>query len=199
MKRQEEAKNILHIKNMVCNRCIKVVKDELERLGITVLNISLGEVEISKPINRQLMEKVKNVLLNNGFELIENQKAKLIETIKKTIIESMYPDSALDNRKKNFSDLIVEKIGKDYHYLSALFSSQESITIEQYYILQKIERAKELLKYGELTLSEIAYKLNYSSVQHLSNQFKKVTGFSASEFKNLTQNTRKPLDKVAAK
>ncbi|MEW6196092.1 MAG: helix-turn-helix transcriptional regulator [Bacteroidota bacterium] len=198
MNRKEEAKNTLHIKNMVCNRCIKVVKEELEKLGITVLNISLGEVEVLKPINKQLMEKVKIVLLNNGFELIENQKVKLIETIKKTIIESIYSDNADNNRKKNFSDLIVEKIGRDYHYLSVLFSSQESITIEQYYILQKIERAKELLKYGELTLSEIAYKLNYSSVQHLSNQFKKVTGFSASEFKNLTQNTRKPLDKIAA-
>lgn len=196
MNRKEEAKNTLHIKNMVCNRCIKVVKEELEKLGITVLNISLGEVEVLKPINKQLMEKVKIVLLNNGFELIENQKVKLIETIKKTIIESIYSDNADNNRKKNFSDLIVEKIGRDYHYLSVLFSSQESITIEQYYILQKIERAKELLKYGELTLSEIAYELNYSSVQHLSNQFKKVTGFSATDFKNLTQNTRTPLDKI---
>jgi len=178
MKTQPDKRNILHIKNMVCNRCIKVVKEELEKLGITVLNISLGEVEVLKPINKQSLEKVKNVLLNNGFELIENQKVKLIEAIKKTIIESIYSNSVDNNGKKNFSDLIVEKIGKDYHYLSVLFSSQESITIEQYYILQKIERAKELLKYGELTLSEIAYRLNYSSVQHLSNQFKKVTGFS---------------------
>lgn len=196
MKTQPDKRNILHIKNMVCNRCIKVVREELEKLGIVIKNISLGEVEISKTLSQSLIEKVKIVLHNNGFELIEDKKAKIIEAIKKTIIELIHNRGYDDNQKKNLFFLITDKIGLDYHYLSTLFSSQESITIEQYIILQKIERAKELLKYGELTLSEIAYELNYSSVQHLSNQFKKVTGFSATDFKNLTQNTRTPLDKI---
>ena len=113
------------------------------------------------------------------------------------IINTIYGNDKLNEMKKNFSELIEDTVGLDYHYLTSLFSSMEGITIEQYIILQKVERAKELLKYNEQTLSEIAYQLGYSSVNHLSNQFKKITGMSASQFKNLTQNMRKPLDKVA--
>ena len=189
---------ILYIKNMVCNRCIKVVKEELEKIGVKVKNISLGEVETATEIDKNKLNEIKKVLEENGFELLENRKAKIVEKIKNIIISKIYNDEDFLINNKNFSKLIEEQIGLDYNYLSSLFSSLESITIEQFIILQKIERAKELLKYDELTLSEIAFKLGYSSVQHLSNQFKKVTGFSASEFKKITKNIRKPLDKVTS-
>ena len=189
--------NILYIKNMVCNRCIKVVKDELTKLKVNVRNISLGEVETVLPMNKLPLTTIREALERNGFELIENKKAKVVEKIKNFIIKTIYEKETLLGENVKFSTLLEKELGLEYHYLSNLFSSQESITIEQYIILQKIERAKELLKYGELTLSEIAYKLGYSSVQHLSNQFRKVTGFSASQFKNLTNNMRKSLDKVS--
>ncbi len=191
--------NILYIKNMVCNRCIKVVKEELEKIGIVVKKISLGEVEITSDIDKNKLNEIKKVLKENGFELLENRKAKIVEKIKSIIISTIYNNEDFLVRNKNFSKLIEENVGLDYNYLSSLFSSLESITIEQFIILQKIERAKELLKYDELTLSEISFKLGYSSVQHLSNQFKKVTGLSASEFKKMTKNLRKPLDKIISK
>ncbi len=182
---------------MVCNRCIKVVKEELEKLGVTIKRISLGEVETEQPLENLPINKINHILKENGFELIEDKKAKIVERIKSFIIKTIYEHESLINKNLKFSSLIENELELDYNYLSSLFSSQESITIEQYIILQKIERAKELLKYGELTLSEIAYKLGYSSVQHLSNQFKKITGFTASQFKSLTENMRKPLDKIS--
>ena len=182
------------IKNMVCNRCIKVVKEEFEKIGLDVRSIILGEVVINGTLNEELTEKIRKVLEENGFELIENKRAKLIEKIKLVILDLVRNKDETNLAMIKDSDYIVDKIGLDYHYLSTLFSSIENITIEQYIILQRIEFAKELLKYGELTLSEISYKLGYSSVQHLSNQFKKVTGLTASQFKNMTENIRKPLD-----
>lgn len=187
---------ILHIKNMVCNRCIKVVKDELQKLGIKFININLGEVELENEIDKNKLTIFEKILSENGFELIKDKRAVIIENIKNTIIETIYNNELFLNSGKKFSVLIENKIGKDYTYLSNLFSSLESITIEQYVILQKVERVKELIKYGELTLSEIAYKLGYSSVQHLSNQFKKVTGLTPTQFKSITFNIRKPLDKL---
>ena len=181
---------------MVCNRCIKVVKEELEKLGLQIKNIILGEVELTAEPTKVQFQNIKDVLELNGFELIEDRRAKTIEKIKGVVIKTIYDDEKILD-KKNFSEIIESEIGMEYHYLSSLFSSLESITIEQYIILQKVERVKELLKYNEFNLSEIAYKLGYSSVQHLSNQFKKITGLSASEFKLLTKNMRKPLDKVA--
>ena len=193
----------LLIKNMVCNRCIKVVKEELEKLGLDVRSIVLGEVVVDGIFENLPIGKIKAALEDNGFELIEDKKAKLIEQIKLAILELVRNDADKFPADVKYSNLltgkagyIIKNIGMDYHYLSSLFSSVENITIEQYIILQKIERAKELLKYGELTLSEIAFKLGYSSVQHLSNQFKKVTGLTASQFKNMTENIRKPLDKL---
>lgn len=186
----------LLIKNMVCSRCIKVVGDELRKIGIDVRSITLGEVVVNGVKDQLPITKIKNVLEENGFELIEDKSAKIIEKIKLTILDLVRSDNLQQPLHENYSDIIIEKLGLDYHYLSSLFSSVENITIEQYMILQKIERAKELLKYGELTLSEIAYKLGYSSVQHLSNQFRKVTGMTASQFKNITVNIRKPLDKI---
>ncbi len=186
----------LLIKNMVCNRCIKVVGEELRKLGIDVLSITLGEVVVRGSKNQLPLDKMKIVLEENGFELIENKNARIIEKIKLTILELIRSENIDLSSTENYSDIIVEKLGLDYHYLSSLFSSVENITIEHFIILQKIERAKELLKYGELTLSEISYRLGYSSVQHLSNQFRKVTGMTASQFKNMTDNTRKSLDSL---
>ncbi len=184
------------IKNMVCNRCIKVVKEELEKLGLDVRSILLGEVIVNGKHDELPVDKIRTVLEENGFELIEDKKAKTIEQIKLVILDLVRRDDEKQPFDEKYSEYIVEKIGMDYHYLSNLFSSVENITIEQFIILQKIERAKELLKYGELTLSEIAYKLGYSSVQHLSNQFKKITGLTASQFKAMTGNTRKSLDQI---
>ena len=185
----------LFIKNMVCNRCIKVVREELTKLGYTVLEISLGEVELKENVSAENLILIKNILEENGFELIEDKSAKLIENIKTVIVE--YVHHSNNDLNLNLSKLIEEKFSKDYSYLSALFSSTENITIEHYFILQKIEKAKELLKYGDLTLSEIAYKLGYNSVNHLSSQFKKVTGMTASEFKKNTIVKRSPIDKVS--
>ncbi len=192
---QDHFSTTLTIKNMVCNRCIKVVKEELEKLNLDVRSIILGEAIVGGEEKDLPMMEIKNVLAENGFELIEDKKAKTIEQIKIIVIEHIYNDSEFD-MDKNISKILEKKIGYDYNYLSTLFSSIENITIEHYFILQKIERAKELLKYGELTLSEIAYQLGYSSVQHLSNQFKKVTGLTASQFKDLTNQERKPIDKI---
>lgn len=186
---------ILHIKNMVCNRCIKVVNDELTQLGITIEAIELGQVTISEALDEKLMEEMKEVLTKNGFELIDDKKSQLIDQIKTLIIERIHhglemPDSV------NCSDIITVRMGYDYSYLSRLFSSVEGLTIEKYIIHQKIEKAKELLAYNELSIKEIAFQLGYSSVQHLSNQFKKVTGLTPSHFKKLKENRRKPLDEV---
>ena len=186
----------LMIKNMVCNRCIKVVREELEKLNFDVRSVALGEAILSETPSQSQFNDIRKVLEDNGFELIEDKKAQTIEQIKLIVLKLVRNDAEENPLNMNYSEYLVDEIGLDYHYLSSLFSSVENITIEQYIILHKIERAKELLKYGELTLSEIAYKLGYSSVQHLSNQFKKVTGLNASQFKNLTENIRKPLDKL---
>ena len=186
----------LYIRNMVCNRCIRVVEEEFGKLGLQIKSISLGEVVIITPLNEEMINKIRYVLIENGFELIEDQKIKIIEQIKLLILELIRDVENIPG-KINISDYLSQKLNSDYHYLSTLFSSIENITIEHYLILQKIERAKELLKYGELTLSEIAYRLGYSSVAHLSAQFKKVTGMNANQFKSLTKNLRKPLDKLS--
>lgn len=181
---------------MVCPRCIKVVKDELCKLGVDIENIILGEVTTKENINKLPLDKIRSVLEENGFELIDDKNSKLIEQIKKIIISLIQEYEDEDLIKVNFSKYISEKLRKDYSYLSSLFSKTEGITIEHFIILQKIEKAKEYLKYGELTLSEIAYKLGYSSVQHLSRQFKKHTGLTASEFKADQKVVRKSIDSI---
>jgi AraC-like DNA-binding protein len=180
---------------MVCDRCIRVVREELAKLKLDVRSVALGEVVLTGRTSELPMEKVRSVLLNAGFELIEDRKAKVIERIKLAILELVRGGEDEEKRLK-YSEYLSKKLGLDYHYLSMLFSSVEVVTIEQYIILQKIERVKELLKYGELTLTEIAYTLGYSSVQHLSNQFKHVTGLTPSEFKVMTAPERRPLDHV---
>jgi len=188
-------KQELHIKNMVCNRCVKVVHDELEKLGCTVHSVELGKAVVSFPEEKTL-EPIKMILEKNGFELIEDKKAQLVDTIKTTIIELIYQDK-LEAMNINFSDYLSEKLGRDYHYLTSLFSSMTGITIEKFFILQKVERVKEWLVYNDFTLSEMSFKLGYSSVAHLSNQFKQVTGLTPTQFKNLKLPQRKPLDKLS--
>ncbi|WP_321374020.1 helix-turn-helix domain-containing protein [uncultured Draconibacterium sp.] len=188
-------KQVLHIKNMVCNRCIKVVKEELEKLDIQIEAIELGKVDIPESLTQEQTEEVRSVLNDNGFELIDDKKSQLIDRIKTIIIEKIHY-SKEEKEPVNFSDVIASDVSHDYSYISKLFSSVEGITIEKYIINQKIEKVKELLVYGELTLNEISYQLGYSSVQHLSNQFKKVTGLTPSHFKKLKENKRKPLDEV---
>jgi len=179
---------------MVCERCIRVVKEELEKLGLRLRRVDLGEVEV-EDMNGVSREDVQTVLAENGFELIEDRRAETIEHIKIAIRERVH---AAEPIPENFrlSQFIAQKLDRDYSTMSRLFSSVENMTIEHFFILQKIERAKERLKYGDMTLSEIAWQLGYSSVQHLSSQFKTVTGMTASRFKELRQNLRKPIDKV---
>lgn len=186
---------VLHIKNMVCNRCIKVVKDEFARLHLTIEEIELGKVSVSSSLSKEKVDEVRKVLDENGFELIDDKKSQIIDRIKTLVIEKIHY-SAHDFESVNTSDFLSKELGHDYSYLSNLFSSVEGITIEKYIINQKIEKVKELLVYDELSLSEIAYQLGYSSVQHLSNQFKKVIGLTPSHFKKLKENKRKPLDQV---
>ncbi len=186
---------ILRIKNMVCPCCSKVVKEELDMLGFTttIERLGLGRIEYSG--NHPDMNEITKILEKNGFELLVDKNAKIIENIKTLIIELIYQEK-LKGLNINLSDYLSQNFDCTYPYLSTLFSSVESITIEKYFILQKIERVKELLIYDELTLSEIAYQLGYSNVQYLSNQFKKITGRSPSKFKVLRRQSREPIEKV---
>lgn len=179
---------------MVCNRCIMVVKDELEKLGFQTSSLSLGEADLVGEIDEVNKHRIGEHLLKFGFELIDDRKSRLIGQIKSIIIELVHHrDNEL---KTNLSDHLAGALNHDYTYLSNLFSEVEGTTIEKYFISQKIEKVKELLVYDELTLSEIASQLNYSSVAHLSNQFKKVTGLTPSHFKNVKVGRRRPLDEV---
>ncbi|WPR72759.1 AraC family transcriptional regulator [Flavobacterium sp. NG2] len=184
----------IYIKNMVCNRCIAAVKTLLEQQGILFSHIQLGEVTILRSLTESQKQQLSEELKKLGFELLNDKTTRLMERIKTLIIENVHYNQ--EKLKVNLSDYLVEALHQDYSSLSKLFSETEGITIEHYYILQKIERVKELLVYNELTLSEIAFQLNYSSVAHLSNQFKKVTGFTPTYFKNLKDNKRKQIDEL---
>lgn len=182
----------LYIKNMVCGRCIMVVKSKLEKLGLNLLSIQLGEVEIKENITKNQKDTLAKQLLSLGFELIDDKKSKTIEKIKNLIVDVVhYKNNEL---KTNLSDYLATHLLQDYNTLSNLFSEVEGTTIEQYFIAQKIEKVKELLMYNELSLSEIAFQLNYSSVAYLSNQFKKVTGFTPTYFKQLKDKKRKQIE-----
>jgi AraC family transcriptional regulator len=185
----------LYIKNMVCDRCILVVRQQLDRNGLSYKNIQLGELELAEELSDRQLSILKDQLHNLGFELLDDKKSALVEKIKASIILLIRGRDAEELTKK-LSVVLSEKLNLDYHHLSTLFSSIEGITIEKYVILQRIERAKELLMYAELTLSEIADQMGYSSMQHLSQQFKKITGLTPSHFKSLKKNMRIPLDKV---
>ncbi len=159
---------------MVCPRCIKVVKDEFAKLDLNIEKIELGKVDVSSLLSREKLHEIRKVLHENGFELLDDKRSKLIDRIKTLVIEKIH-HSESGFESKNTSDYLSGELGHDYSYLSNLFSSMEGITIEKYIINQRIEKVKELLVYDELSLNEVSYKLGYSSVQHLSNQFKKVT------------------------
>jgi AraC-like DNA-binding protein len=188
----------IHIKNMVCGRCISVVKAIVLNHGLHPLNIELGIVTIKEP---ELTDDSRNVLFEDlkeqGFELLDSSKSKILDRIKSIIINNIHHQERL-NLKVNWSDLIASELHHDYNSLSALFSSVEGITIEQYIIRQKIEKAKELIFYDERNLSEIAFLLEYSSVQHFSTQFKKITGLTPTEFKKMRDSNkqRRPLDAI---
>ncbi|HPR31878.1 MAG TPA: helix-turn-helix domain-containing protein [Prolixibacteraceae bacterium] len=185
----------LYIKNMVCPRCIKVVRDELLKLDLTIEAIELGYVRVSDPLSDDQMDRIRNALKENGFELIGDKKGRLIDRVKTLIIEKIhYSENGFASILP--SNFLSKELGHDYSYLSNLFSSVEGTTIEKYIINQKIEKVKELLVYNELTLSEIAYRMGYSSVQHLSGQFKKVTGLTPSHFKKCKEHKRKPIDEI---
>lgn len=184
----------LFIKNMVCNRCIMVVQNELNNLNFDIKSIKLGEVILNIEPTADEKNKLGAILTSLGFELIDDKKSRIIEKIKNTIIELVHHKNS--DIKNNLSDVLSNALHHDYNYLSNLFSEIEGTTIEKYFIAQKIERVKELLVYDELSLSEIAYQLNYSSVAYLSNQFKKVTGLTPSHFKQIKEDRRKPLDEV---
>ncbi len=185
----------IYIKNMVCPRCISAVSQILQKLDIPFSDLKLGEVTINTKKENIDLKLLGNELFSVGFELIDDKKSKIISQIKTEVINYIRysPDFT---RKVNFSDYLADKIGYDYPYLSKLFSSVEAQTIEKYIILQKIERVKELLIYNELSLSEISYEMEYSSVQHLSRQFKDVTGLTPTAFKKLESGRRKSIDKI---
>lgn len=168
---------------MVSIRCKMVVKSELEKLKLLHSVVELGEVELNENLSDEKQAALKAALLKSGFELMDDRKAMLIEKIKNTIVEMIHYTDELP--KTNFSDYLSEKLKYDYHHLSTLFSEVKGITIEHYIIAHKIERVKELLIYNEISITEIAFKLHYSSVAHLSNQFKKVTGLTPSFFKKM--------------
>jgi AraC-like DNA-binding protein len=184
----------LYIKYMVSNRCKMAVKEELKKLGLHFIVVDLGEVEIMETITTDQREKLKISLFESGLELMDDKRAVLIEKIKTTIIEMVHNSDEMI--KTNFSDYLSEKLNHDYTYLANLFSEVQGTTIEHFIINHKIERIKELIIYDELNITEIAWKMNYSSVAHLSNQFKKVTGLSPSHFKQLKDKRRSQIEDI---
>lgn len=184
----------IYIKYMVSQRCKMVVKEEIKKLGLHFVVVDLGEVEIMEDLTDIQREDLKAALLNSGLELMDDKRAVLIEKIITTIISMLYYSDELP--KINYSDYLSEKINYDYTYLSNLFSEVKGITIQQFIIIHKIERVKELLLYDEMNLTEISYKLQYSSVAHLSNQFKKITGLTPTQFKQLRFKHRSTIETI---
>ena len=179
---------------MVSNRCKMVVKEELKKLKLHFMVVDLGEVEIMEVISMEQRQLLKSALLDSGLELMDDKKSMLIEKIKNVIIEMVH--HSVEPIKINFSDYLSQKLSHDYTYLSNLFSEVQGTTIEQFIISHKTERIKDLIIYGELNITEIAWKMNYSSVAHLSSQFKKVTGLSPSHFKQLKDKRRNPIEEI---
>jgi len=181
---------------MVCNRCIIAVRQELLNKGIEPISIDLGLVRLTNELDPDLRDSLAKDLKISGFELLEDAKSKLVDQIKTFIINKIHHVEFVE-MTSNWSQLISTELNHEYKFLSSIFSSFEKTTIEQYIIRQKVERVKELLLYDELNLSEISYQLGYSSVQHLSQQFKKITGSTPSQYKSSTEaNKRNPLDKI---
>ena len=184
----------LYIKYMVSNRCKIMVKEELKKLGLHFMVVDLGEVEIMEEITAEQRAELQNALLESGLELMDDKRAILIEKIKNVIIDMVHHSEEVV--KTNFSEYLTSKLDYDYTYLANLFSEVQGTTIAQFLISHKVERIKELIIYDELSISEIAWKMNYSSAAHLSNQFKKVTGLTPSHFRQLKNKRRSPIEEV---
>lgn len=177
---------------MVCSRCKMVVKAELEKAGLHPLIVELGEVDIEEQPASETLNQLNTSLKKSGFEIIDDRKSRMIEKIKNAIVELVHHSG--NDLNVNLSSFISQKLNYDYNYLSNIFSEVEGLTIEKYFIAQKIEKVKELLMYDELTLSQIADKLGYSSVAYLSNQFKKQTGLTPSFYKSLKEKSRRNIE-----
>lgn len=184
----------IYIKNMVCIRCQMVVKAELEKIGLHYVDVKIGEANIIENILPEQMQQLDYALRKSGLQLMDDKRSILVEKIKSAIIELVhYTDEQI---KVNLSDFLSDKLNHNYTYLSNLFSEVKGTTIEKFYLVHKIEKVKELIVYDELNITEIAHKMHYSSVAHLSNQFKKITGLTPSHFKKLRNKRRGPLEDV---
>ncbi|GAB3947422.1 hypothetical protein GCM10028805_19650 [Spirosoma harenae] len=186
----------LTIRNMVCDRCKRVVREELETLGLNVHRVDLGAVETDSLPSTLTLDDIRLTLQKNGFDLVDDRKQMLIEQIKVLLINEIQHLKSERLPTENYSTFLERKIGYEYSYLSGLFSASEGQTLEKYIIALKIEKVKEWLRYDELTLSEIAWRLGYSSVQHLSNQFRQVTGQTPGQFRKATTAERRNLDEL---
>jgi AraC-like DNA-binding protein len=186
----------IYIKYMVSNRCKMAVKEELKKLGLHYIVVDLGEVDLMEDLSGEQREQLNKGLMSSGLELMDDKKAILIEKIKTIIIEMVHYSP--DLIKVNFSDFLSDKLHHEYKYLANLFSEVQGTTIEHYMIAHKVERIKELIIYDEMNMTEIAYMMNYSSVAHLSNQFKKATGLSPSHYKQLKDKRRSPIEEVGS-
>jgi AraC-like DNA-binding protein len=184
----------LVLKNMICTRCIKVVRQEIERLGVEVLDLQLGKLRIRFSHEQIAFEEIRSILEAEGFDLANSKEEILVEKIKRVLIKKV--NSIPITISKNLSDFLGKALNKDYWTLSKTFSRTEGKTIEKYFILLKLEKAKELIEYEEINLSEIAFILGYANLNHLSNQFKKETNMSMSAYKKLVVKSRLPLDKI---
>lgn len=184
----------IYIKNMVCPRCITAVREILNEMNIPYTAVTLGEITVKEELDGEIKEDLKNKLEKVGFTIINDRKSQLIEQMKSLVIEKVHHSNEPINI--SWTEYISDKLHLDYRYASSLFSSIESITFEQYVIHQKIERVKELMVYDEMSLSEIAYQLDYSSVAYLSNQFKKITGMTPTQFKKSVEKNRRSLDEI---
>jgi AraC family transcriptional regulator len=193
--KQDEKLRTIHVKNMTCGCCINLLRNELNIEGIEIKEIKLGTIVLAHDSKRITLKKIEEILERLGFEIIRDKEKLLVDQIKLAIIELVH-NSTYNAMVRN-SDYIVERFGMSYPYISTLFSKYEKTTLEKFTILHKIEKVKELIEYGELTLSEIAYVMGYSSVQYLSTQFKSVTGKSVTEYKDHPQAKRKGLDRIA--
>lgn len=185
---------VIYIKNMVCRRCIMAVEELLRRLGYTVVEVNLGSAEVKEPIDAAGLARIKAELQAIGFELIDDRRMRMVEQVKNAVVELVHYQD--ETPRTNLSDYIADKCRLDYGTLSRLFTEMAGVSIEKYYIAQRVERVKELLAYGELSVSEIAYKLHYSSAAHLSSQFRSVTGMSPRAFRELGSRQRLPLDQI---
>ncbi|MFH2143862.1 MAG: AraC family transcriptional regulator [Bacteroidota bacterium] len=185
----------IFIKNMLCRSCIRVVKEELEKIGVIVEKIKLGEATISYNPKKIKISQIDRILIENGFGIVIEREKVIVEQIKQAVIELIHHMNNVDSIVRR-SDYFVEKLNMSYQQLSKLFSKHETLTLEKYIILNKIERTKELILSNEFTLSEIAYMMDYNSVQYLSAQFKAITGVSVTEFKKSPDISKIPLEDI---